>query len=397
MSKIPLTPSGIPAAMLSATSVNYEEALHALCGDAHVSVNARANLTLVHSSSAPVNAFDLLYLSIGEGEALVTLGADIGTEVRVSDRISSPTFGDTIVDSTTHDIVGIYLREDAPSELEGLGALTLSTNPTNRSVVAAQTQLVTHGDVIVVQGVRRAVQSVIHSHAGLSIHLDRPIPGSTSHFPNWTYVRIASASAHTQLRIGEGTLDVTGNLAVYTSSGLHAHAMFPGDTVIIGTSSRTIQEVDGRMIRLDEPLLEPVSGVDFAWMPPHGHTVCHMLLRKTTLLSHGLHLRIGALNVHGSDGSYGALGSDYGMYAGAHKARFLDTKDVLHIRVRAGYRQILNGFPVASSQNVLNGAPPLVCVQSISAAANNAPPHFYHGFVIRVEPPQQHLTRFVNV
>jgi CRP-like cAMP-binding protein len=106
-------------------------------------------------------------------------------------------------------------------------------------------------------------------------------------------------------------------------------------------------------------------------------------------------LRVGNVNVDGDTGSFGDGGAAYATATGDYKARYLDAKDVLHVRVRSGYRQILPGFPVKGRDAVLNGAPPMVCAQSISAAALGATPQLYHGFSIKVEPPQQQLARFV--
>lgn len=390
--KVPLTPSGIPAAMLPARHADPTPALGELTGDTANAVLARANLTVVHASTAPMDGFDMVYLSLSEGEALVTLGADVSTEVRVDVRVAQPTFGDSIVDANGV-LVGYAMREDESAELEGTGALSVTTN---RSVVEVPAQHITNGDILLLEDARRVVQTVSQSGGTASIHLDRDAPANVELYENWRYVRRAAASAHGQLRKGEGALSVTGNAATYASYGSHAHALFAGDTVAVGLYARTVQEVSGNAFVLDEAISDILVNSEFAWMPPEGQTVLHALLKRVPEAN--MQLYIGNVNIDGETGSFGSVGSVYGLATGSVAPRYLDPKDVLHCKVRSGYRQVLGGYPLPSREAVANGAPPLVCAQSISAAAaQSTSSQNYHGYSTRVEPPQTNLTRFLNV
>jgi hypothetical protein len=203
------------------------------------------------------------------------------------------------------------------------------------------------------------------------------------------------------LRIGEGTLTVQGDRAVFAPYTQAATlAAVPGDTVIVGLNARTVVavEADGRTMVFDADIREALIDARFAWLPPNGHIVVHALVQAPDgLVESDTVLCIAGTNVDGETGSYGPSGCEYATATGALRARFLDAKDVLHVRVRSGYRQVLSGFPVRGRDTVVYGTAPMVCAASISGAAPGAPSQLYHGFSIRVEPPQQQLTRFVNV
>jgi hypothetical protein len=396
MSKRPITRGGVPAALRAASSSIPTEAIAQLIGDSSASIAARASLTICHTSTASADAFDMLYLTIGDGEALITLAGDIATEVRVRACVATPAFGDRLVEAGTQRAVGVFIREDVRVELDGSGVLSVDSS--ERRLLSGIAEYVVAGDLLLLDRHRRVVQNVSPPDAGdMSVMLDRPLAEAT--FANWRYVRRASAAAHTQLRIGEGTLTVQADRAQFTPYNDAATlAVVPGDTVVVGLNARTVVAVveGGRVVVLDEAISEPLIDARFAWLPPNGHVVAHALLQLPALEANTV-LGIAGTNVDGETGSYGPQGCEYATATGALCARFLDAKDVLHVRVRSGYRQVLSGFPVRGRDTVESGTAPMVCATSISAAAPGAPAQLYHGFSIRVEPPQQHLTRFVNV
>lgn len=399
MSKRPLTTSGIPAPLGVAMSSTPSDAIAALVGDADSSIKARANLTICHTSTTAADAFEMVYLSLGEGEALVTLAADVGTEVRLTQQVAMPTFGDAIVDANAH-IVGYFLREDTSTEIEGSG--TLNVMPGSRYIVEIPTQFLVDGDVLLLNDHFRVVQSVSPSGGISSIHLDRAMPDDGNDaFVNWRYLRRSGASMQTQLRKGEGTLTVSGKTAVYKarSGSYGSHPLFAGDTVFVGLHARTLEAATGNVFVFDESIPDALVDAEFAWTPPDGQKVGQLFLRQGTLEANAT-LRVGNINIDGEMGSFGDSGAVYATTTGNYKARYLNAKDVLHVRVRSGYRQVLSGFPVQGRDTVLNGTPPMVCAQSISAAAAGgatSQQQLYHGFSLRVEPPQQQLSRFVNV
>jgi len=321
MSKRPLTASGIPTALRIAASSTPSEALSRLVGDSNASIEARANLTVCHTSTSSADAFDMVYLSLSEGEALVTLAADIATEVRLIGGISTPTFGDTLVDASNNTAVGFFLREDLSTELEGTG--TLVVTPESRYIVEVPTQFLVEGDVLIINGHHRVAQSVSPSGGISSIHLDRAMPddGNNS-LQTWSYVRRSGASPQTQLRRGEGTLTVSGNTALFTSAGPYAHPLFTGDTVFVGLHARTLVEATGNVLVFDEAIPDALVDASFAWMVPDGHLVAHILLQA--MPEANLELRVGNINIDGETGSYGDAGTAYATATGAYRERVKD-------------------------------------------------------------------------
>lgn len=398
MSKRPITRGGVPAPLRAASSAIASEAIAHLVGDANACIAARAHLTICHTSTASTDAFDMLYLTVGDGEAVVTLAGDLAIEVRVRACVATPTFGDRLVETGTMRAIGVFVREDARAELEGSSVLTV--DPTEARLLGGVNEYLVAGDVLMLDSHRRVVQNVSSDRGGGTyVMLDRPVAERT--FASWRYIRRASAAAHTQLRLGEGTLTVQGDRARFAPYAAAATlAVVPGDTVAVGLHARTVAAVvdDGTTVVFDAPIGEALIDARFAWLPPNGHVVAHVLVQTPDgRLEANTVVRIAGTNVDGETGSYGAAGCEYATTTGALRARYLDAKDVLHVRVRSGYRQVLSGFPIRGRDTVAHGTAPMVCAASISAAAPGAPAQLYHGFSIRVEPPQQQLTRFVNV
>lgn len=389
--KRPITVSGIPQPMLSSTFTDATQALAALAGSSDASIGARANLTLAYAStsSAGQESFDMLYLSLNDGESLVTLCADVAVEARIRNVSAVASFGDSVMTSFG-SLMAYYMREDENTEIQGFGNLVVVSGGTQAQI---SPQNVASGDIIVFgNGVYRCAQSIISnaSSAVVSVGLDRTV--STGSYTSWSYLRRAGVSARTQMRSGEGTMAVTGNVAVFTPSEIgRPHSMWAGDTLIVGLCSRTVQAISGSVFTLDSPMPGVIAATQYAWLPVDGERVVHLFIRQPTIPTNNA-LRLGSTNMYGSMGSYGALGSAFGTYTGKMSARYLDFKDVMHVKVRSGYRQILSGYPVPGKDTVLTATPPMVCVQSLNPSTSQ----LYQGFSIRIEPPQSALYRFMN-
>jgi len=287
------------------------------------------------------------------------------------------------------------MREDDQTELLGQGDMVVAGDNAR-----FQAQNIVQGDILLFgNGIRRVVQSIVLSSNGISnVRMDRASPTDGT-FQGWGYLRRAGASARTQLRLGEGTVAVTGNSVVYAPiEAGHTHTVFTGDTLVVGLYARTITRANAVVWGLDESIPGGITTSAFAWIPKDGERVSHLLVRQPSIAAAAnVSLRIGGANMTETSGSYGASGCLFGTFVGKIAPRFLDAKDVLHVRVRSGYRQVLSGYPVPGRDSVASGTPPLVCVQSISSAVAGVPSvQSFQGFSMRVEPPQNNLYRFLN-
>jgi hypothetical protein len=321
----------------------------------------------------------MVYLSLDEGEAIVTLCADIACEARVRSVAATPVFGDSITRATDGSIMAYYMREDEQTEILGQGDLVILADN-------AQFQA------------QNIVQSIvlIPSTGMSNVRMDRSASSGT--YQGWGYLRRAGASSRTQMRLGDGTITVSGNTAIYSAlEANHTHTICAGDTLVVGVYARTITSANATVFGLDASIPGGIAPSNFAWIPLDGERIVHLFMRQSAI-SANISLRVGGTNMTSTTGSYGSSGSLFGTYTGKLIPRYVDAKDVLHVRVRSGYRQVLSGYPVPGRDSVASGSPPLVCAQSISSAAPGvSSTQSFQGFSMRIEPPQNNLYRFMNV